>query len=50
MEQIAEFVADESRGASIYEGAARLYELIARDVADGSETAVVLGDFCRNKR
>jgi 3-hydroxyisobutyrate dehydrogenase-like beta-hydroxyacid dehydrogenase len=50
MEQIAEFIDEENRGASIFEGAARLYERIARDVAEGTETAPVLRDFCGNKR
>jgi hypothetical protein len=35
MEQIAEFIADPSVGAAIYEGAARLYEAIAVDLLDG---------------
>jgi putative dehydrogenase len=35
MEQIAEFVADPAAGATIYEGAARLYEAIAADILDG---------------
>jgi L-threonate 2-dehydrogenase len=36
MEQIAEFVADPDAGATIYEGAARLYEAIAADITDGA--------------
>jgi hypothetical protein len=35
MEQIAEFIADPAAGATIYEGAASLYEAIAADLADG---------------
>jgi len=35
MEQIAEFIADPAAGATIYEGAARLYEAIAADLGDG---------------
>jgi 3-hydroxyisobutyrate dehydrogenase-like beta-hydroxyacid dehydrogenase len=35
MEQIAEFISDPAAGATIYEGAARLYEMIAADLADG---------------
>jgi putative dehydrogenase len=35
MEQIAEFIADPAAGATIYEGAARLYEAIAADLANG---------------
>jgi L-threonate 2-dehydrogenase len=35
MEQIAEFIADPAAGATIYEGAARLYEAIAADIIDG---------------
>jgi putative dehydrogenase len=36
MEQIAEFVADPAAGATIYEGAARLYAAIAADITDGA--------------
>jgi 3-hydroxyisobutyrate dehydrogenase-like beta-hydroxyacid dehydrogenase len=39
MEQIAEFIADPSAGATIYEGAARLFEAIAADLADGQPQA-----------
>jgi hypothetical protein len=35
MEQIAEFIADAAARATIYEGAAGLYEAIAADLADG---------------
>ena len=35
MEQIAEFIADPAAGATIYEGAARLYEAVAADLAAG---------------
>src|ERR1700719_1084922 len=35
MEQIVEFIADPAAGATIYEGAARLYEAIAADLGDG---------------
>jgi hypothetical protein len=35
MEQSAEFITDPAAGASIYEGAARLYEAIAADILDG---------------
>jgi L-threonate 2-dehydrogenase len=35
MEQIAEFIGDPSAGATIYEGAASLYEGIAADLANG---------------
>jgi putative dehydrogenase len=35
MEQIAAFIGDPTAGATIYEGAARLYEAIAADLADG---------------
>jgi len=38
MEQIAEFIADPAAGATIYEGAARLYETIAADLTDGQPT------------
>jgi L-threonate 2-dehydrogenase len=35
MEQIAEFIGDPIAGAAIFEGAARLFEAIAGDLADG---------------
>jgi L-threonate 2-dehydrogenase len=35
MEQIAEFITDPAAGATIYQGAARLYEAIATDLVDG---------------
>jgi 3-hydroxyisobutyrate dehydrogenase-like beta-hydroxyacid dehydrogenase len=35
MEQIARFISDPAAGATIYEGAASLYEAIAADLADG---------------
>jgi putative dehydrogenase len=35
MEQIAAFIDDPSAGSTIYEGAARLFEAIAADLADG---------------
>jgi hypothetical protein len=35
MEQIAELTADPAAGATIYEGAARLYEAVAADIVDG---------------
>ena len=35
MEQIAEFITDPTAGATLYEGAARLYEAIATDLVDG---------------
>lgn len=35
MEQIAAFIADPAAGSTIYEGAARLFEAIAADLADG---------------
>ena len=38
MEQIADFIGDPSSGATIYEGAARLYEQIARDWEIGKES------------
>ena len=39
MEQIAEFIADPAAGATIYEGAARLFEAVADDLADGKPQA-----------
>jgi len=39
MEQIAEFIADPAAGATIYEGAARLFEAIADDLRDGQPQA-----------
>jgi hypothetical protein len=39
MEQIAEFIADPAAGATIYEGAARLFESVAADLADGKPQA-----------
>jgi 3-hydroxyisobutyrate dehydrogenase-like beta-hydroxyacid dehydrogenase len=35
MEQIAEFITEGAAGATIYEGAARLYEAIASDIVNG---------------
>ncbi len=35
MEQIAKYIADPAAGATIYEGAARLYQAIAADILDG---------------
>jgi hypothetical protein len=35
MEQIARFITDPAAGATLYEGAARLYEAIASDLVDG---------------
>jgi hypothetical protein len=48
MEQIARFIADPVAGATIYEGAARLYEAIAADLADGQpqDRFVSLTRFC----
>jgi putative dehydrogenase len=39
MEQIAEFIGDPAAGATIYEGAARLFEAIAGDLRDGQPQA-----------
>jgi 3-hydroxyisobutyrate dehydrogenase-like beta-hydroxyacid dehydrogenase len=39
MEQIAEFIADPGVGATIYEGAARLFEAVADDLTDGKPQA-----------
>lgn len=35
MEQIAAFIGDPAAGATIYEGAARLYDAIAADLVNG---------------
>lgn len=50
MEQIAEFVGDAREGATIYDGAARLYEWIASELDSGnSESIEALAQFCKKK-
>jgi Domain of unknown function (DUF1932) len=44
MEQIARFISDPAAGATIYEGAASLYEAIAADLADGQPRALRQSD------
>jgi L-threonate 2-dehydrogenase len=52
MEQIADFARDEGHGASIYQGAARLYERIAAEFEGGetSEWLLALTTFCRPRK
>ena len=50
MEQIAEFICDPREGAVIYEGAARIFEWIADELAKSdSDRIATLADFCRKK-
>lgn len=52
MEQIADFVGEGSKGASIYQGAARLYEQISAEfeVDPSSEWLSALTAFCKQSR
>ncbi|HVZ08775.1 NAD(P)-dependent oxidoreductase [Rhodopila sp.] len=47
MEEIAAFVGDDPAGAAFYQAAARLYERIAADLADGRQEVAALDAFCR---
>jgi L-threonate 2-dehydrogenase len=51
MEQIAGYTGDESKGAAIYEGAARLYERIAAEFEDDqpSKRLSALTSFCKQR-
>jgi putative dehydrogenase len=50
MEQIAQFVGDDREGATIYEGAARLYEWIASELDGGDSKHIeALTQFCKKK-
>jgi L-threonate 2-dehydrogenase len=51
MEQIAEFASDETKGAAIYQGAARLYERVAADFESdpSSERLQALTSFCKQR-
>jgi 3-hydroxyisobutyrate dehydrogenase-like beta-hydroxyacid dehydrogenase len=51
MEQIADFAGEEGKGASMYEGAARLYERIAADfeAESTSEWLSALNTFCKRR-
>ena len=51
MEQIAEFAIDETKGAAIYQGAARLYEGVAAEFESdpSSERLRALNSFCRQR-
>jgi putative dehydrogenase len=50
MEQIAEFIGDPREGAVIYEGAARLFEWIAEELAKSdSDRIATLSDLCKRK-
>ena len=52
MEQIAEFAGDESTGASLYNGAARLYQQITDELEaePSSEWLSALTAFCKHQR
>jgi len=52
MEQIADFAGDESEGAAIYQGAARLYERIAAEFEGDqpSKRLSALTTFCTQRR
>lgn len=50
MEQIAQFVGSDREGATIYEGAARLYEWIASEINSGDSKSIeLLWQFCKKK-
>jgi 3-hydroxyisobutyrate dehydrogenase-like beta-hydroxyacid dehydrogenase len=50
MEQIAEFIGADREGATIYEGAARLYEWIASELNSGNSDRIdALAQFCKKK-
>jgi 3-hydroxyisobutyrate dehydrogenase-like beta-hydroxyacid dehydrogenase len=50
MAQIAEFIGDTREGATIYDGAARLYEWIASELDRGeSDSIEALAQFCKKK-
>jgi len=52
MEQIAEFAGEDSKGASIYQGVARLYERITAELAGdpSGEWLSALTTFCEQRR
>ena len=52
MEQIADFASEESKGAAIYQGAARLYERIAAEFESDqlSEQLAALTSFCKQRK